>query len=300
MAILSISENEMLQLRDWANQGMIAEAWDFLGSKGDAYAFLAGAIVSEDTAAMHSIALMFNEMVRSQWENTAGAGVWGGEVFLDVGKRHLENYLKLLGDIPVIGGYQLPDTIDIETSYKEALGHFGLPPIAAIDSLFSVLDLAAGNGNDSLPNDFSWAQVMNIANILMGGPAWEADRIQFNSEVFKNDVDPVTAVVTLGRVIANTFEGDGASVLGMIPFLAPAYWSIKLVDAVLDFTMMDFARRHAAQVIFKRLDETLSTEDIDSLLESAGNDDRVVAGNLIDSLSNILGIALPSSNSSPS
>lgn len=143
------------------NNGQVADAWKFLGSKGDAYAFLAGEIVSNNTLVMSPVARLFYEMVRSQWENTVGAGVWGGTVFLGVGKVHLENYLKLLNDSPAAtGGYTLPSTEKIEASYKAALNQYGLPPITAIDSLFSVLDYNAGNGSGEAPQDFSWAQIM--------------------------------------------------------------------------------------------------------------------------------------------
>lgn len=238
MSTLNISETELNQLIEMKDQGRIAEAWNLLGAKGDAYAFLAGAIVSDNVADMPPLARMFYEMVRSQWENSVGAGVWGGEVFQDVGKRHLENYLTLLGSRGGSGAYVLPTTKEIEASYKEALGRSGLPPITAIDSLFSVLDLAAGDGQRSLPEDFSWAQVMNLANGLMGGPAWQADRIEFNSEVFRDDVDPIMAVVTLGRTVVNSAERFGAGLLASMSVFAPSYWAFKLVDGVLDYTLV--------------------------------------------------------------
>lgn len=156
MSTLNITAEELDNLVKLKDQGKIAEAWNFLGSKGDAYAYLAGAIVSNNTADMSPIARLFYEMVRSQWGNTVGAGVWGGTVFQGVGKQHLENYLTLLGSRGSPGAYELPDTIQIETSYKAALKDYGLPPITAIDSLFSVLDLAAGNGNgEILKGDFT-------------------------------------------------------------------------------------------------------------------------------------------------
>ena len=301
MSILNITAKELTDLFDMKDAGQVADAWNFLGSKGDAYAFLAGAIVSDNTAVMSPIARLFYEMVRNQWENTVGAGVWGGTVFKGTAQRHLENYLNLLNANPAPdgNGYTLPDTIQIEASYREAEGWYGIPPITAIDSLFSVLDLAAGNGNGEVPKDFSWAQAMDLANSWMDGPRWQADRIQFNSKIFENDVDPVTAIVTLGRTVVNSLERYGAGAVAQIRFLAPAYWAFKLVDGALDFTMMDFARRQAAHVVFKRMDATVTSETLDFLLDAAGIDDRVAFGTLIDRLAKVLNVTTPSSNATP-
>lgn len=299
MATTNITAIELDKLIKMKNEGRIAEAWDFLGSKRDAYAFLAGAIVSDNTADMSPIARLFYEMVRSQWQNTVGAGVWGGQVFMDVGKQHLENYLTLFRDgrHGGSGAYVLPDTIEIETSYKAALAKFGLPPITAIDSLFSVIDLAAGNGNGSvLAGDFSWAQFMDVANDWMNGPAWQSDRIVFNSEVFKDDIDPVTAVVTFGRTLINTLEAYGAQVAGVIPTLAPYYWAFKLVDDVLDYTMFDFARSNAVHVLLRQLDTGIEKSATDRILDASSNDDRAAFGLAIDQLAKMLGVSIPASN----
>ena len=74
MSILNITEKELADLVDMKNQGKISEAWNFLGSKGDAYAYLAGAIVADNTASMSPLARLFYEMVRSQWNNTGAGG----------------------------------------------------------------------------------------------------------------------------------------------------------------------------------------------------------------------------------
>ena len=95
MSTLNITEIELKKLKDMKDQGQIAQAWDFLGRKGDAYAYLAGAIVADNTASMSPLARLFYEMVRSQWDNTGAGGpdgAWGGTVFKGVGKQHLENY----------------------------------------------------------------------------------------------------------------------------------------------------------------------------------------------------------------
>ena len=49
MSTLNITEIELKKLKDLKDQGKISEAWNFLGSKGDAYAYLAGAIVADNT-----------------------------------------------------------------------------------------------------------------------------------------------------------------------------------------------------------------------------------------------------------
>lgn len=303
MSTLNITAEELAKLIDMKDQGKISEAWNFLGRKGDAYAYLAGAIVADDTASMSPLARLFYEMVRSQWNNTGAGGpdgAWGGTVFKGVGKKHLENYLTLFGDGKHggPGAYVLPTTIEIETSYRQALTLWGLPPITAIDSLFSVVDLAFGNGNRQLPQDFSWAQFMDIANSMMHGPRWQDDRIKFNSEVFKNDVTPVDAVVTFGRTLVNSLERFGAGAVATISPFAPAYWAFKAVDGALDYTMVDFARRNAAHVAFRAMDAALSPETMDALLDAADNDDRRGFGTALDFLGKALGIPLADSNAS--
>ena len=301
MSTLNITAEELRKLIDMKDQGKISEAWNFLGRKGDAYAYLAGAIVADNTANMSPLARLFYEMVRSQWNNTGAGGpdgAWGGTVFKGVGQRHLENYLTLLGSRGSSGAYELPNTIQIETSYREALTKWGLPPITAIDSLFSVVDLALGNGNRQLPQDFSWAQFMDIANGVMRGPRWQDDRFQFNSEVFKDDVTPVDAVVTFGRTLVNSLERFGAGAVAAISPFAPAYWAFKAVDGALDYTMVDFARRNAAHVAFRRMDAALSPDAMDALLDAADNDDRRGFGTALDFLGKALGIPLADSNAS--
>lgn len=66
MATLNITADDLGTLNDMKNAGQIAEAWNFLGSKGDAYAYLAGAIVWSNVSAMSPIARIFYEMVRSR------------------------------------------------------------------------------------------------------------------------------------------------------------------------------------------------------------------------------------------
>lgn len=148
MTTLNITEDELNRLRTKLanNQISVTEVWAFLGSKGDAYAYLASKIVASDTSTMSPIARLFYEMVRSQWENTEGAGVWGSAVFDGVAKRHLGNYLEFLQGHGSSGAYLLPNTIQIEASYRDAVTWYGLPAQTAIDALFSVLDTALGGG----------------------------------------------------------------------------------------------------------------------------------------------------------
>lgn len=99
MAMLNMTAadlNTVIQLKD---QGKIAEAWQFLGTKGDAYAFLAGEIVSSNTASMPLLAQVFYNLVRIQWDNTAGAGLWGGDVFwASTSRAQLFTNVKSIGD----------------------------------------------------------------------------------------------------------------------------------------------------------------------------------------------------------
>ena len=74
MSTLNITAEELDNLVKMKDQGKISEAWNLLGSKGDAYAYLAGAIVADNTASMSPLTHLFYEMVRSQWENTGAGG----------------------------------------------------------------------------------------------------------------------------------------------------------------------------------------------------------------------------------
>ncbi len=307
MAEIIITEEEFTKLMDLKNQGgdKLSEAWALLGEKGDAYAFLASPIVAIDVDPL-SIPGVFYQMVRWQWENS-GVGedrhIWGDDEFFAVGQQHLENYLNFLSDNKVDGfddKYTLPNTIDIEASYKSALREFGLPPITAIDSLFSVVDTAMGNGAGELPTDFSWAQMMNFSNQLMGGPAWQEDRIRFNSTVFtegEDAIDPLEAVATFGRTLFNTFESYGGVAAAFIGKFAPAYWALKLVDEAIDYTMIDFANYNAASVLLKTLDVNITTENTGILLDAIDNDDRAAFGGMVDQLGKLFNIGIPVTNS---
>ena len=43
MSTLNITADELADLVTMKDEGLVAEAWNYLGSKGDAYAYLAGA-----------------------------------------------------------------------------------------------------------------------------------------------------------------------------------------------------------------------------------------------------------------
>src|SRR3990170_7136059 len=209
MATINLTAGDFTYLSQLAEQGKadltkVSEAWKFLGTtKNDGYAFLAASIVSNDTSTMSDVARIFYELVRIRWNNTPGAGLWGGDVFRTVGAQHLTNYLKMLRTQLVPGttdSYTLPTTKQIEASYKDALEKSFLPPITSVDSLFSVLDTAAGNAGGSyvdsnLNMDFSWAWFMKGANWWLGGPSFESDRIVYNSDVFTGTITSLAAAI---------------------------------------------------------------------------------------------------------
>ncbi len=160
MATIKLNQDEFLELKSWNDNGDVARVWNYLGSKGDAYAFLAGPIVDDDVDGMDFFSRYFYEMVRSHWQNTGvgegGSGaednVWGGPVFDKVAQAHVSNYLTFLStqNNVVNNTYALPDTLFIEASYRDALEQYGLPPITAIDSVFSVVDYALGDGSSGV------------------------------------------------------------------------------------------------------------------------------------------------------
>ncbi|WP_037587812.1 calcium-binding protein [Stenoxybacter acetivorans] len=303
MSTIIISQDTFKDIKDKYAAGQTAEAWRILGECGDAYAFLAARIVSDDTASMPPLAKAFYEMVRIQWENTSGNGgdrIWGGKIFKEVGQKHLANYIEALEKSRSDNIYTLPDTEQIEASYKKALQDSLLPPIVAIDSLFSVIDYHMGAAIN-----FSWAQIMNDANWVMGGPAWQEDRIKFNSDVFVRDEDPTQivsmadAIITLGRTVVDFIDDFGMSgLVSMSSLFAPLYWAIQLADGNLDFNTLDFARRNVVQLVFREVDNNLTPQEIDYLSAIINNKDREAADVLLDKLAKILGISAPSSNAS--
>ena len=115
-------------------------------------------------------------------------------------------------------------------------------------------------------------------------------------EVFINDIDPIEAVITLGRTVLDTFGAAAAA----IPSLAPIYWVLQLVDGVIDFTMEDFAKQNAVQVLYKRIDNSLTGDQIKTLLQTGANDDRLAFSELVDRLGQIFSDAIPSSKDNSS
>ncbi|MES9994346.1 MAG: hypothetical protein ABW098_20545 [Candidatus Thiodiazotropha sp.] len=81
----------------------------------------------------------------------------------------------------------MPDTREIEASYREAVTDHGLPTLTAVDSLFSVMDW---NLERSLEPQYVLARTAGAADLSWGQmlePELEAGRTVYDSEVFLDD-----------------------------------------------------------------------------------------------------------------
>ena len=123
----NLTQQQIDQVNALVNQGNYAAAWSQLAAYGDSYADNAADVVGTPTSITGEF---MHELVQQHWENTAGVGAYE-QYFNDVAERHLNNYLQLLGD----GNW--PDTNEIETSYRDAVEFYQLPPTTAFDSVFT-------------------------------------------------------------------------------------------------------------------------------------------------------------------
>lgn len=289
MATIALSTQEISYLRTLVSQGAnnqskISEAWAFLGARGDSYAYLAAKVVTDNTSSMGVIQRLFYEMVRLQWDNTVGTGVWGTQVFRNVGVQHLNQYIRLL-ELSTNGSIAtLPNTLEIEASYRNALIDNGLPPQTAIDSLLSVIETEM-----SLKK--SWADIMSLGNEMNGEPAWPVDRVIYNSMVFVGDLDPADAAIQIGRLIV-----DAAAIVpitAMPTALQPLYWIVEAADSILDFSAEDFGYRYALLGIGNRLG--LKATETDLLLANSASNGRAAFSTLLDKIAKITVGDLPAS-----
>jgi hypothetical protein len=94
----------------------------------------------------------------------------------------------------------LPNSIDIEKSYRKALVLNDLPALATVDSMFSLIDLFLETSNEPFYvycrekglKDVTWARLLN--------PELEESRIEFDSIVFEND--PIEPIFETGLTVA--------------------------------------------------------------------------------------------------
>lgn len=164
---IPLESPEFKKLTWLAKEGKTAEGWQLLAELGDGYADEAYEVIAEPRS-------FYGTVVRQHWANVAGMDAFAKH-FKAVGIQHFQQYVEFI----VSNDGRLPNTQFIEESYRQAVELAGLPPITAIDSLFSVIDR-------ELPNpfpQFTWGGSM------MGlGLDIDSSRIIQDSPVFE-DVD---------------------------------------------------------------------------------------------------------------
>ncbi|MBJ7534333.1 hypothetical protein JDN40_09480 [Rhodomicrobium vannielii ATCC 17100] len=101
--------------------------WSKLAEFGDTYAKAAAEGLSDPTS-------MYGQVIRHAWHET-GADF---QKFGDVALKHLQNYVKIIGDnLRKTSVAKLPTSTQIETSYADAVKQSGLSPYTAVDLLLS-------------------------------------------------------------------------------------------------------------------------------------------------------------------
>lgn len=192
--------------------GDIAGAWNVLASADDLYAASARDIIEQ----IDSPTSVFAKIVQVHWDRVAPGA--RQTVFMDVGLQHLIQYLDLIQQDPsgtTPSGeqqYLLPNTEEIENSYRRAVLDHQLPALTAVDSMFSVLDYNIEKDSDWI---YALARTGNTQDISWGrmlDPELEAGRTVYDSKVFLNDgIEPIKeilATAAMVRVKYGSFAAD--------------------------------------------------------------------------------------------
>jgi|GEM_PF-2806836 len=298
MSTINLTQQELDNLVDLKNQGKLSQAWTVLGQKGDAYGFVADHLLSENTNKF-SPGGMFLEMERVNWKNYGvgkDRGVWGGDTYNGVQQERLGNYLDFLSENKVEGGYTLPNTAEIDSFHRSALLSYGIQPQAAVEAHLSVLDNALGETESGLRYGLSWGQRMSSISSQLGGPAWEEDRIVFKSDVYNKDLGTGEAGLAMGNIAFDLIDESGVSSV-LKGHADMIYKGVQVVDAVTEYLAVDTANHFAAQVALTTLDQSISKENREAILDYANNGDRAAIGDLVDRLGNVIGTGLASSQS---
>ncbi len=280
-----LSSEDLDLLSQLGEEMRISEAWAYLAEKGDAYAVLAADVVSSEPATL--VGRLFHYMVELQWTNSVGFAVYDSPVFMDVGKNHLDNYIRFLRD-----NYYWPTTIFIERSYKESLQEESLDILAAIDGVFSVIQY-----HTDLP--LSWAHAMDVGNFLMGESVeWESERIVLKSEVFANDVPLELAVQTFETVLFDV-PPEMMTNAGVIP---NAYFSPLRFYAEPESTfgpdLTSFAKIGQGILmlaLFRKFGGDTSVTDIYQMMESlaTGSEETLAYDRALQKLAAVLQVDIP-------
>jgi hypothetical protein len=137
---LHITESVLEEAQALNKAGNVAGAYRVLAEAGDNYSQNA-LVVIEEIAAPESI---YARIVQVHWERVAPGAL--ETHFMAVGQLHQSQYRELIEEVSMGTNedgeqlYLLPDSIQIENSYRDALDFFGLPAVTTVDSMFSLID----------------------------------------------------------------------------------------------------------------------------------------------------------------
>lgn len=164
----NITADQYAIAKNYSDQGDYSGGWRYLSSIGDNYADNAYAVASGNTSG--SWDELMHAFVKSYWDTVAGENAYA-EKFDSVARQHFEQYVDLIGQ----NNFQLPNSQQIEQSYRDAVTGNGLPPETAIDG-----SITRGIG-ELLGKQLDWPDALGM----------EGSR-KVSSDVF-NDLDPQMA-----------------------------------------------------------------------------------------------------------
>ncbi|NJM32208.1 MAG: hypothetical protein HC848_04215 [Limnobacter sp.] len=128
---LSITPEQLQTVKSHIATGNYKEGWKYLASIGDQYADNAYAVTSgnslSDDPFLRAYDKIMHRLVQNYWENVAGPNAYE-EKFDAVGFQHFSQYVTLIDQSGT-----LPNSQQIEASYREAVTDKELPPNTAVD-----------------------------------------------------------------------------------------------------------------------------------------------------------------------
>jgi hypothetical protein len=215
---LKINQSVLNEALAREEAGDVAGAWAVLSAAGDLYAANARDIIDE----INNPISIFAKIVQVHWDRVAPGA--RQTVFSGVGLQHLTQYLDYIRDAPngTDNGeqlYSLPNTEQIEASYRLAVKQHGLPALTAVDSLFSVMDWNLERSSEPQyvlarmagAEDITWAQMLE--------PELETGRLVYDSRVFLRDnIEPYkeTFQTMTALLLRANEQGDASFVLAAV------------------------------------------------------------------------------------
>ncbi|VUZ26587.1 Uncharacterised protein, partial [uncultured Comamonas sp.] len=122
----SITQEQLMVVKSYAEAGDYKAGWKYLASIGDNYADNAYVVTTGDSDGL--VDRLMHRLVKNYWDAVAGSGEYHRK-FDGVAKQHFSQYVKIIDDNKGI----LPNSRDIEDSYRSAVTDYNLPPNTAID-----------------------------------------------------------------------------------------------------------------------------------------------------------------------